>query len=53
MMTPEERASRNELVKQRPCKECLHYRGDSYILCGFKCDYWHSGFKRKKTKKQN
>ena len=52
MMTPEEKAKRDELVKQRPCKKCLHYRGDQYISCGFKCDFSHSGFKKAKPEKE-
>lgn len=48
MLTKEEKEKRNQLVKERPCKECMHYRKDSYISCGFKCDFSHSGFKRAK-----
>ena len=51
MLTPEEKAKRDELVKRRPCKECIHYRKDSFISCGSKCDYNHGGFKRDNSKK--
>ena len=53
MLTPEEKEKRNNLVKQRPCKECANYRKDSYISCGSKCDFEHSGFKRVRQKKEN
>ena len=52
MLTKEEKDKRDELVKQRPCKECIHYRKGSYISCGFKCDFYHSGFKRDKSIKK-
>lgn len=51
MLTPEEKAERDELIKKRPCKECVHYRKDSYISCGNKCDFHHSGFKKDTSKK--
>ena len=46
MLTEEERYKRDKLVKDRPCKECMHYRKNQYISCDFKCDNSHSGFKR-------
>ena len=53
MLTPEEKEKRDRLVKERPCKECMNYRKDSYISCGAKCDYEHSGFKKLKPIKEN
>lgn len=52
MLTKEEKTERDRLVKERPCKECIHYRSNSFLSCGFKCDNFHGGFKRDKSKKK-
>ena len=46
MLTEEEKKKRDKLVKERPCKECIHHRKTQYLSCGYKCDYSHSGFQR-------
>ena len=53
MLSEEQRTKKKDLAKQRPCKECVNYRKDSYISCGSKCDFEHSGFKRVRQKKEN
>lgn len=53
MLTPEQKEKRNRLVKERPCKDCINYRKDSYISCGSKCDFEHSGFKKAKRIKED
>lgn len=53
MLSKEEKEKRDKLVKERPCKECIHYRKDSYILCGNKCDFMHGGFVRSKKPKSD
>lgn len=53
MLSKEDKEKRDRLVKERPCKECVNYRKNSYIYCGSKCDYEHGGFKRNKKLKEN
>ena len=53
MSSEEQKISKKDLAKQRPCKECANYRKDSYISCGSKCDFEHSGFKKLIQKKEN
>lgn len=53
MLTPEQKEKWNRLVKERPCKDCINYRKDSYISCGSKCDFEHSGFKKAKRIKED